>query len=263
MTITADTVRHDYTATGADTFPFTFIIYDQDYIAVYVDGVLQTVDVDYTIATEDIENDDGGDVVFEVASTPAAGAVVTLLSVAPFVQGTSLALRDATYEDTYDKAVILINQLKEMIGRCIKFSVTSTYDSIDLPDPSAGTYLKWNDDGDGLENASASPLETGDNVSSTVSSGVIAYVSGTRNVDVIGEGDGADTITGISGGAKGDVVTLWRTAGKAYSLVVAPGSGLHMQNNQSFTLDTDYDNITFMCRSAGVWAETGGRGNNT
>lgn len=257
MTITkTGLLRKDYTAAGGDTFAFDFIIYDEDHLAVYVDGVLQTVNVDYTIAVEDVENDSGGDVVFEVASTPAAGSSVILLSIAPYTQDTALALRDETFEETYDKAVILIKQLYEMLQRCIQLPNTSLTDGLTLPEPSAGYFLIWNDDEDGLENYALENISTGF-TEVAISNGAIAFSSTYRNVTLTGEGAAADVLTDITGGEVGYRLTIFRKAGVAYNITVSPGSGLHMENDQSFTINSDYDNISFICKSSGVWVETG------
>lgn len=260
MTITkTGFLRKDYTATGSDTFPFDFIIYDQDYLSVYVDGVLQTVDIDYTIASDDVENSSGGDVVFEVASTPSAGSTVVLLSTAPYTQDTSLATRDTTFEDTYDKAVILIKQLNEKLNRAILLDAYSTYDGLTLPDPVASNYIRWKSDLSGFENVEAQ--DRGNVVDKTISGGAIVYTSGDRHIKLSGQGDVADVLTDITGGTEGDTVTLWREYGVAYSIVITPGSGLYTQANASFTLNNNYDNITFVAKGSNVWVETGGRVN--
>ena len=153
MSIATEIIRNDYVADGLiATFPFEFIIYDQDNLDVYVDGVIQTVDIHFTIADEWIENDAGGEIVFGIAHIPADEAKVALLSGAPYTQDTVLASRDETYEETYDKAVILIKQLREVVGRALQFSTTSTQSGITLPEPLAEYHLRWKDDLTALEN---------------------------------------------------------------------------------------------------------------
>jgi len=93
----------------------------------------------------------------------------------------------------------------------------------------------------------------------TISSGVITVSANERHIHLTGEGDLADTLTGITGGTAMDKITLWRKAGLAYSIVINSDAGLHLQRNRSFTMDADYDNISLVCREADVWVETGGR----
>jgi hypothetical protein len=177
--------------------------------------------------------------------------------VAPYVQDTALALRDETFEETYDKNTILIKQLYEKISRCLSLPVTSAFEDITIPDPDAGYYLRWNSTEDGLENAAISvtgSTETTEN--ETIASGEVTYTENGRNINLTGEGNLADSIVTINEGTAGNTVTLWRYPGKAYTVTVTPGSGLHMENNQSFELNSDYDNITFTCRGSGVWVET-------
>ena len=93
----------------------------------------------------------------------------------------------------------------------------------------------------------------------TISGGTITVSQGERDIQLIGEGDVADTLTGITGGSEGDIITLWRKAGLAYSIIISSDSGLHLQRNRAFTIDADNDNLTLTCREANVWVESGGR----
>ncbi len=153
MAISSEVIRSDHLGDGSNnTFQFEFIIYSQDDLDVYVDGTIQTVDIEFTVATTDIEVDAGGNIVFGIDHIPADGAKVAILSGAPYTQLTVLSSRDETYEETYDKAVILIKQLREVISRAILFAVSSTTDSITLPEPEAAKHLKWAADLLSLEN---------------------------------------------------------------------------------------------------------------
>ena len=100
---------------------------------------------------------------------------------------------------------------------------------------------------------------SGTTAEKTISSGVITVLKNERHIHLIGEGDLADTLTGITGGTAMDKITLWRKAGLAYSIIISSDNGLHLQRNKLFTIDADYDNISLVCREANVWVETGGR----
>lgn len=266
MTINSETIRNDYTGNGVnDTFPFEFIIYDSDDIDVYVDGVLQTVDIHFTIADEDIENSSGGSVVFGIDYIPADGSAVALISSAPYKQETALASRDSTYEITYDKAVILINQLREMIRRCPILPNYSPYSDMILPEPLAGYYIRWRTDLLGFENAEGSEggggggVGGGSWVDKTIASGVVTVSSGEGHLFLSGEGDVADSLTTIVGGTAGDIITLWRDPDADYTITITPGSGIYTQAGAVCLLNNNNDNITLISKGSNIWAEWGGR----
>jgi len=242
MSITSETIRNDYTGDGGtDTFAFEFIIYDQDEIDVYVDGVIQTVDIHYTIAATDIEDPTGGNIVFGVSYVPANLSEVSIVSSAPYKQSTVLALRDQTYEDTYDKAVILIKQLKELIGRCIQLSVDSTYSGLTLPEPRSEYYLRWKDDLSGLENIShPSDRFSLPRVSVTLDAAGEITVTGGPAHYVVSTYGGAtsDDLVKVNGLDEGDV---FRISAASNTVVVKNGSFFDTAGGIDCTLnDTKY-----------------------
>ena len=98
-------------------------------------------------------------------------------------------------------------------------------------------------------------------VDKTISSGSITVAPSQRNISLIGEGDLADTLTNISGASNGQMVTLWRKAGVGYSITIDNSGNFHLQNDQSFILNTDHDNITLIHEGSNIWVEQGGRTN--
>jgi hypothetical protein len=157
MTIASDISRVDLVGDGAnDTFAFTFEIYAKTDLLVYVGGVLKTIDLHYTIPIASINNPDGGNVVFTVGNKPADGAIVSLILDLPFTQEIDYGEGDKfpaeTHETGLDRAVKLLQQLREQISRQLILLSSSLYNDLTLPDPVGGNYLRWKADLTGLEN---------------------------------------------------------------------------------------------------------------
>jgi len=113
-----------------------------------------------------------------------------------------------------------------------------------------------------VEDVEALQVQAGqgfETVEKTISSGLIALESFEKHIRLIGEGDVADVLTGVTGGTAMDEIILWRKAGVAYSIEVSSIAGLHLQRDISFNLDTDYANITLLCTAENVWVEKGVR----
>lgn len=245
MAISTEIIRNDHVGNGVlDTYPFEFIIYDQDDLDVYVDGTLKTVDIHYTIAAGDVDNPNGGNVVFGGLYVPPNLSEIALLSGLAYTQETVLPSRDETYEDTYDKAVVLIKQLKEMLGRGLLLSTSSIYSGLSLPDPEAEYYLRWKADLSGLENiVGAGGGSGGDfsllDVDVTISAGVITVSDGSAHYIVDTEGGAAsdplDRVTGLSAGdvftisAKNDARTVIITNGTYFK--TAGGLNCNLSNS--------------------------------
>jgi len=265
MTISSEIIRNNYIGNGVlDTYPFQFIIYDQDYIDVYVDGVLQTVDVHYTIASTDIEVDAGGNIVFGVSYIPANLSEITIVSSAPYRQDTALALRDETYEETYDKAVILIKQLLDKIARSLVLDPSSQYSDLTLPEPNAGYYLRWKEDLSGLENISHPSdrfslprvnvtLDTDGEI--TVTDGPAHYIVDTY------AGAATDDLVKINGLSEGEVFRI-SAANDARTVVVKNGDYFQTMGGLDCTLrDTKY-RMFFTMGAGGTIAEEDSRSAN-
>jgi len=240
MAITSETIRNDYVGNGIlTTYPFEFIIYDQDEIAVYVDGVIQTVDIHFTIAVEDIENPAGGNIVFGILYIPADLSKIAIMSDKPYTQETVLALRDETYEETYDKAVVLIKQLREMIDRCVQLGSSSPYSGLTLPEPQAEYYLRWKEDLSGLENIShpsdrfslpriSVVLDVNGEI--TVTGGPAHYVVSTYG------GAASDNLVKVNGLGEGDVFRI-SAAVTGQTVVVKNGTYFDTAGGMDCTLD--------------------------
>jgi hypothetical protein len=157
MTVLSETSRADSVGDGVtDEFPFAFEIYTKTDILVYVSGVLQTVDVQYTVPVVGINNPAGGNVLFGGAYIPALDAPVAIILDLPLTQATDYTEGDKfpaeTHETALDRVVKLLQQLKEELSRQPALAESSLYSGLTLPDPEASKYLVWKDDLSGLKN---------------------------------------------------------------------------------------------------------------
>ena len=152
MTIATTLNRIEYTATGGQTiFPYTFLIFLNTDLEVYINGTLQTLTTDYTVSG--LGDITGGNVTLVTGAT--VNDAVIIVRVLPITQLTDYVENDKfpadTHEKGLDRATMVSQQLLETIGRAIKLPITSTLEDIDIPIPGAGLHLRWNAAGDALE----------------------------------------------------------------------------------------------------------------
>ena len=154
--INAVTPRVQYTGNGSTTtFPYTFAIFDEDNMEVYVNDTLQ--ESGYTVTG--VGEDNGGNVVFDTA--PTDGDVVTLYRNVPIERVTDFqeggAFRPKNINDEFDRQTAFCQQIQEGINRCLQLDVTSQitpslilpqveriYDSIDNIDAVADNETNIN-----------------------------------------------------------------------------------------------------------------------
>ena len=154
MTVETTTLRHDYTASSGQTvFTFTFRIFNDSDLKVYVDDVLKELGADYTVSINSDPNT-GGTVTL---NTPLnGGEKVVLLRQVPQKQQldyTSFGKFPAdSHEAGLDRVVVLVQQLQEQINRALTYKETSVNTGLTVPDPQANYFLRWKADLSGLEN---------------------------------------------------------------------------------------------------------------
>lgn len=100
----------------------------------------------------------------------------------------------------------------------------------------------------------------GDFVSKTISGGEIALTEGEYFIALTGEGDNEDSLSAIiqTGGGylrEGYPVVLTGKTGLDYNISVVGTGGLKIQ--RTFTINNEYDNISFIHRGNGNWQERG------
>ena len=126
MTVSNTTNKHYYSGTGSQTsFPYAFKVFAKTDLTVFIDGVLKTVDVDFTVSDVGIE--DGGNVVFSTAPSVGTGniAIVRQLALSQSVDLVQYGKFDAeVIEAQYDKIIMMVQQIKEQADRSIRFSAS-------------------------------------------------------------------------------------------------------------------------------------------
>src|SRR5690349_21491936 len=130
--------RNEATGNGSTVqFTYGFKILDKTNLKVYVNGVLKTVDTDYTV--NGVGNDNGSTIVFSAA--PAANSRVVILRDQPLEHTTSYprgaGISGPTVERDYDKLWMALQQSAEELRRRPRFADYSLYKDITMPDPTA------------------------------------------------------------------------------------------------------------------------------
>lgn len=145
-TLNEVTAANRYTGNGSTTvFAYTFRALVKTDLEVLLDGVVKTVDTDYTVSG--LGDSGGGSVTFGTA--PASAVKVTILRKQPIAQGSDYVPNEAfpaeRIEKDLDKLGMQSQQHKEAIDRAVKFAKKSTQSNVEFPDPVAGKYVRWND----------------------------------------------------------------------------------------------------------------------
>lgn len=153
-TVNEVTSANRYTGNGSTTaFTYGFKIFLNTDIEVLVDGVVKTLTTDYTVSG--LGASDGGTVTFVTA--PASGKAITLLrkqkveQQSDYVPNETFSATAERIEKDLDKLVMQVQMLKEQIARASKLPKKSTLTGIDLPEPGADKFIKWNAGGTALE----------------------------------------------------------------------------------------------------------------
>ena len=153
MTIATSADRNDYSGVvGTCAFAYTFKILANTSLKVHVAGVVKTLTTDYTVSG--VGSASGGTVTF--GTEPAAGALVSLVHDEPYTQATDWVENDpspaATLEDAVDKLTMLIQQVKGLATRALRFAAGSVNAAagITMPELVASKYLQVNATCDGF-----------------------------------------------------------------------------------------------------------------
>lgn len=149
MTIQVSASRVQYIADGTQTvFAYGFRVFQDDNLAIYVDGVLQVIVTDYTMTNTGEET--GGDVIFVLP--PVANTVVSIERMLSNQQLLDLIAFDRfpaeSVEAGMDYIVLLIQQNTDALNRTISASAGILDDvDITIPAPGNGEFWRWADDG--------------------------------------------------------------------------------------------------------------------
>jgi len=134
MTVSTTASRVDYLGDGTNpTFPYGgasgFKIFNAVDLKVYVDTVLQTLNVDYSVTGAGEEG--GGNVVFAAGSIPALLAAVAIVRELDITQETDYVELDKfpaeTHEAALDKLTMLIQQMAYAITQTTPATSNTDY----------------------------------------------------------------------------------------------------------------------------------------
>lgn len=134
MTVATASNRSDYTGNAvATSFAYPGKIFAATDLQVYVAGVLQVLNTDYTVTN--VNSIDGGNVVFTTA--PADLAAIVILRIVDETQATSLRNQGAYYadsiEDALDRRAMVDIQLQDQLDGAIKQPITEDRLDMSLP----------------------------------------------------------------------------------------------------------------------------------
>lgn len=156
-----------YTASAGQTVAsWTFWVEDAADLLVYVNGILKTLNVDYTLDLTALRNDNGGAVTFLVAMVGGEKITFSRATVVDrvtgFTESGASSFRAETLNLELSRIVAMMQDKARDIGRALRLSAFSTYvGSLLIPDPVANSALKWNSTGTALINSTYDPDATG------------------------------------------------------------------------------------------------------
>jgi hypothetical protein len=156
VTVASTTNKASYNGNGTQSvFAYTFKIFVDADIKVYVGTTLKTINTHYTLSG--VGATGGGNVTFTSGNIPAAGTGnVTLLRSLALTQGVDLVnygrFDAEVVESQYDKLTMMVQQLQEQADRTIRFNTTvSDAGGVEITDTVAersGKVLAYDANGD-------------------------------------------------------------------------------------------------------------------
>lgn len=155
MAITSTSNRISYTGNGVQTaFTFPYVYYDQGQLLVYLNGVLQTLSLNYTVSPTSSNPEDGNPIGGTITFVVAPANASTVLIVRSLVIQQTVVLNDGanfpakTIEKTYDQIVMMLQQHDETLSRAVRAPIG---DALDMTLPAVATrassYLGFNASG--------------------------------------------------------------------------------------------------------------------
>lgn len=134
------------------SFNFTFPIFSENDISVFLDGELQTEGFFVSLSA----NADGGTVVFSLA--PGNEVLITIARTLEIKRttdfGESKAFRSKMLNHEFDYQIACLEQLADESSRAISFPIYSPNElNTAFPVPKAGKAIIWNEEGNALKNS--------------------------------------------------------------------------------------------------------------
>lgn len=143
-------VRRAGPFTGGTSFPFGFTVFadtDLQVIVTDANGVETTLGLgtDYTVSrNSDQATTPGGTVNY---ASLAVGSSLVIVGAIPYEQGVKLPtggnFNATVVQQALDRAVILIQQLREQVSRALLQPVSTGLLNLAIPSPEEGSFLRW------------------------------------------------------------------------------------------------------------------------
>jgi len=248
MTINSSNAKVQYSGDDSTVaFPITFAFWDNTDIKAILTSAAG-VETTWVLSTQyTLSGGSGSTGTLTVSTTPtdytpATGETLTIKSVLPYTQGTSLPkggdFPTTSVEQQFDKAIRQIQQVKEIADRGITFTETTQTTGVVFPEPSANKYIGWNSAADDLENKAAPNVVSA--TANTLGVGAAATASFNATTGVL--------TLGIPTGPQGDTYDTAVTAGfnslmVAENIAVATYSEWVMARTGSFTGEAGYIDV--------------------
>jgi hypothetical protein len=126
--------RVQYVAAAAQTsFDYPFPIFTDADLTVDVDGVIASLDTDYTVAGE---GDDTGGTITWTGTAFTGGEIVTIYSDMVIERLTDIEQNgpwsSSAYNDEQDKTYLILRELKDSIARCLRIPIAAEVDDEDI-----------------------------------------------------------------------------------------------------------------------------------
>ena len=245
--------RNQYTSSGSlGPYNFTFVIYADADLSVYVDDTLKTLSTHYTVST----NANGtGSITFTAGNAPASGALVTIIGNKDISRSTRFTsggpLTADALETEFNAQTALLQQLDEKISRAITLPIETDatrplefpYDNTEANN--ADRVVKFNAAGSALEiGPTVAGLETLAAIAADISTvaGISADVTSVA-ADAADIGVVSTNIASVNTVANNinDVITVANDLNEAISEVETVADDL---NEAVSEIDTVSNNIT-------------------
>jgi hypothetical protein len=120
-----------------------------------------------------------------------------------------------THERALDRQAAVSQELGDAVSRSAQLSPTTPLESLEMPDPEAGRFLRWNAQADGLENVEIQPLSSVTEADETVK-GIVTLATVSK-IRAGSDEDSAATSAGIA--------SLWRKGADIASATILARPG--------------------------------------
>jgi len=242
MTVSTTTNSVQYTGNGVTTvFSVPFVFYDASDLIVTYTVIATGVDTVKTITTDyTVSGGSGSTGSVTALSAPASTIRITIERSVPYTQETDFlegaAVLAETVEESFDRSVVLSQQLLDGVDRSLKFPTTlaSSYTGL-LPAPEDGKILTWAGATGQIGNSDIADLSTTiDTVFTGLADGDFLTYNGTNWVN-----SGRDELIIDSIQTSGSSGVMFKNSGGTTVATIGPANTTNVAIAGGLTLGTD------------------------